>query len=305
MGIKKILVDVFIVVCILIIGAMVYINFLFGSMKNEVISTKDEDLGIVETTPKKTKTIRNFVFYGIDSTDDTRGRSDAIMVVTVDTLNKKLKLSSIPRDSYVNIPDRGMDKINHAYAFGGPELAIKTLNTNFNLDVRYFATVDFESLPKIIDSLGGVTITVTDKESTLVPGLSQGGTYLLTGKQALAFSRIRKIDSDFERGRRQRDVVQAIITKMLNVSPITYPNVLTKIIPEITTNMTTGQILEIAYGVVSNDISTIEQARFPAEDLGHGQMINGVYYYVFDIEENKNRVLEYIFHDIKPPVKTN
>lgn len=304
-GIKKILIGALIAIFILITGALVYINFLFSQVKTEVISTKDEDLGIVETTPKKTKIIRNFVFYGIDTTDDTRGRSDAIMVFTIDTLNKKLKLSSIPRDSYVNIPGHGMDKINHAYAFGGPELAIKTLNTNFNLDVRYFATVDFDSLPKIIDSLDGVTITITDREATQVPDISQGGTYLLTGKQALAFSRIRKIDSDFERGRRQRDVVQAIISKMLSVSSYSYPDILSKVIPELTTNMTTGQILEVAYSVVANDISTIEQAKFPAEDLAHGQMINSIYYYVFDIEENKNRVLEYIFYDIKPPEITN
>lgn len=299
--VKKILIYISIAILALAITGLIYATYLFSSIKTEIISTNDKDLGITETTPKQTKDIKNFVLYGIDSTDGKKGRSDAIMVVTVDTINTKIKLSSIPRDSYVNIPGYGMDKINHAYAFGGPELAIKTLNTNFNLDVRYFATVNFDSLPKIIDSLGGVSITITDSESTQISGISKGGTYLLNGNQALAFTRIRKLDSDFERGRRQRDVVQAMITKMLGASALSYPNIISKIMPEITTNMTTGQILETAYSIVSNKISNIEQTRFPAEDLGRGQMIKGVYYYVFDIEENKKRVQDYIYNDLRTP----
>ncbi len=300
-NVKRIFVWILITFCLLIIGGMMYLYLLMSSVKTEVISTENKDLGIIESATKQTKDIRNYVFYGVDSSEENASRSDAIMIITVDTLNNKIKLSSVARDSYVDIPGHGMDKITHAYAFGGPELAIKTLNTNFNLDIKYFATVNFDSMPKIIDSLGGVTVTITDKEALLVPGVSKSGKHLLNGKQALAFSRIRKIDSDFERGRRQRDVMQAIITKLLSSNKLTYPGILTTIMPEITTNMTTGQILEIAYSVAINNISTVEQMRYPNSDLGAGKMINGIYYYVFDISENKNRILEYIFHDIRPP----
>lgn len=299
-NIKRTIVWILITFCLLILGAMLYLYFLFGSVKTQAISTENSDLGITETETKQTQDIRNYVFYGIDTSEGTTSRSDAIMIVTVDTRNNKIKLSSVARDSYVDIPGYGMDKITHAYAYGGPELAIKTLNTNFNLDIKYFATVNFDSMPKIIDSLGGVTVTVTDNEAAQISGISKAGTYLLNGKQALAFSRIRKIDTDFERGRRQRDVMEGIITKMLTVNKLTYPGILTKIMPEITTNMTTGQILEISYSVVANNISTIEQMRYPNSDLGEGKTINGVYYYVFDIAENKNRVLEYIYYDMRP-----
>ncbi|MDD2371015.1 MAG: LCP family protein [Firmicutes bacterium] len=299
-NIKRTIVWILITFCLLILGAMLYLYFLFGSVKTQAISTENSDLGITETETKQTQDIRNYVFYGIDTSEGTTSRSDAIMIVTVDTRNNKIKLSSVARDSYVDIPGYGMDKITHAYAYGGPELAIKTLNINFNLDIKYFATVNFDSMPKIIDSLGGVTVTVTDNEAAQISGISKAGTYLLNGKQALAFSRIRKIDTDFERGRRQRDVMEAIITKMLTVNKLTYPGILTKIMPEITTNMTTGQILEISYSVVANNISTIEQMRYPNSDLGEGKTINGVYYYVFDIAENKNRVLEYIYYDMRP-----
>lgn len=302
---KKTLIYSALAILVAVLAAGAYLWYVFGTMNTEKISTKDKDLGISEEIPQEKKSIQNLVFYGVDSTDNSKGRSDAIMVVTIDTFNNKIKLSSIPRDSYVNIPGRGMDKITHAYSYGGPALAIKTLNSNFNLDVRYFVTVDFDSLPKIIDSMGGVEITVTDEEARIIRYLDGAGTYNLSGHQALIFSRIRKIDSDFERGRRQRDVMQALIKKALHTSSIRYPAMLSAIMPELTTNMTAGQMLKLASLVSKNDMENIEQMRFPQEDQGYGKTINGIYYYVFDIAETKNRVLEYIYYDIKPPEVIN
>ena len=285
-------------------GALIYAQLLLGSMQKVEISTTNEDLGIVEDDSayyNKVNGITNVVFYGIDSFDGKSGRSDAIMIVTIDENTKKLKLTSIPRDTYVNIPDRGMDKINHAYAFGGPQLALKTLNSNFGLDVKYFATVNFSSLPKIIDAVGGVTITVSDSEASTgkIPGITKAGTYKMNGEQALWFSRIRKNDSDFERGRRQRDVIEAIINKMFTQSLSSYPNTMKKILPLVTTNMSSVEILAIATDVVTKNISTIEQSRYPLANMGKGQSINGVYYYVFDIEATKELIGKYLYLDQK------
>lgn len=108
--------------------------------------------------------IKNIALFGVDSSDGGYGRSDSILILTIDKINNELKLSSIMRDSYVYIPGYGNDKITHAYAYGGPQLAIKTLNENFNLDIEDFATVDFESFPKIIDALGGIDINITQEE---------------------------------------------------------------------------------------------------------------------------------------------
>lgn len=102
-----------------------------------------------------------------------------------------MKLTSIMRDSYVDIPGHGDDKITHAYAFGGPELAMKTLNENFNVNVEDFMAVNFTSLPEIIDKLGGVKINIIPEEIHHIPGITSPGEQVLNGEQALAYSRIR------------------------------------------------------------------------------------------------------------------
>lgn len=304
---KKWKVAILVIVSFLILaggGAFAYTQILLNSMPKINISTNNEDLGIVEDEKSyynQVNGITNIVFYGIDSFDGKTGRSDAIMIVTIDENTKKIKLTSIPRDSYVNIPGRGMDKINHAYSFGGPQLALKTLNSNFGLDIKYFATVDFSSLPKIIDSIGGIALTVTTSEAGTgeIPGISTAGTYNMTGKQALGFSRIRKVDSDFERGRRQRDVIQAIMNKMFTKSLASYPGTLSNVLPLISTNMSSGEMLALSTDVVTKNIKTFEQARYPLEDMGKGQLINKIYYYVFDIEATKDLIGKYIYLDQK------
>ena len=136
--------------------------------KSEKIDLKEDELGVVDEEELKQyddyTEILNIALLGIDSTDSTSGRSDSIMVATLDPIHNKLKLTSFMRDSYVNISNYGYDKLNHAYAYGGANLAINTLNTNFGLNITDFVAVDFASLPKIIDSLGGITIDITEEE---------------------------------------------------------------------------------------------------------------------------------------------
>jgi len=285
-----------------------YVHSLLNSTNQDQISKTDEDLGIkvpvVETAAEASTYyydnvtgITNIALFGVDAEMGKNGRSDTIMIVTVDKNTKKIKLTSIVRDSYVNIPDRGMDKINHAYAFGGAQLALKTINSNFNLDIRNYATVNFTTLPKIIDTIGGVKIKVTDAEATQIAGLSSGGTYNLTGAQALDYSRIRYIDSDFARSGRQRTVIEAIINKMLNSSVTSYPSILSKVLPMITTNMSSNDILGLATTVVTNGIRTIEQNRFPQDSLASGQTIKGIYYYVFKKDQTTDAMGRYIYLD--------
>ena len=299
---KKVLLIVLGFLLVVGIGVFVYVGVLLGSMERVDISTSDEDLGISEEETayhRQVNGVTTVALFGIDSFDGTKGRSDSIMIVSVDENTKKIKLTSIPRDSYVNIPGRGMDKINHAYSFGGPELALSTLNSNFGLDIKYFASVDFTSLPKIIDALGGVSITVTAQEagSNSIPGIKSAGTYVMNGAQALGFSRIRKIDSDFERGRRQRDVIEAIINKLLGQSVTSYPRTLGTILPLVTTNMRSSEVLSIGSSLVTKGISNIEKGRYPLPEMAGGKMINGVYYYVFDIEATRDLISRYIYFD--------
>ncbi|WP_160721994.1 LCP family protein [Isachenkonia alkalipeptolytica] len=290
---RAVLIIIGVLVAVLLLG---YVGalYLLDRIEREEIARDDESLGIEE---EGSRGVTNIAVFGIDSAEGMRGRSDAIMIVTLDENNDKIKITSIMRDSYVEIPGRGMDKVNHAYAFGGPELAIKTLNQNFRLDIRDFVSVNFNSMPAIIDAMGGIEQEITDREATQIKGLERGGTYTLTGRQALDFSRIRKIDSDFERTRRQRDVMEATIQKGLNAPVTSYPGMMNDIFPHMTTNMSSNYMLNMARKAVTQNIRTIEQVQFPTSDLAQGQMINGVYYYVFDRAEAANRLRAYLYED--------
>lgn len=274
-------------------------EFEFEYEDDVVIPEGTEEDGDLPYYYEEVEGITNIALFGVDAPLGKRGRSDAIMIVTIDRNTKKIKLSSIIRDSYVNIPDRGMDKVNHAYAFGGPELALKTLNSNFHLDIKNFATVNFTTLPKIVDILGGVSIEVTSAEASKISGISSAGTYNLTGAQALEYSRIRKIDSDFARSERQRTVMEAIIKKMLDKPVTSYPGILSKIMPLVTTNMAANDILSIAGNVVTSGIRTVEQNRFPEDSYSSGQTIKGIYYYVFNRESAIHSIGKYIYLDEK------
>lgn len=297
---KKTIRKILLVIAAIVAILLIYFNHLFSKTQKADISNNKTDLGI---TRNSTFGITNIVLYGLDSEDDIGSRSDTIMIITIDNIHGKTKLSSIIRDSYVNIPGYGMDKINHAYSYGGPQLALQTLNSNFNLDIKYFTTVNFESMPKVIDCLGGIDLELMPEEAKEIPKMEGNpkGTYHLTGSQALAFSRIRKIDSDFERSRRQRDVMSQIIKKLFSQNLLDYPEVMSSIMPLVTTNLPSYKILELGTTMLIRQTKTTEQARFPLLSLSGGQNINGIYYYVFDIEKNKEIINNYIYNNIPLP----
>jgi LCP family protein required for cell wall assembly len=282
-----------------------YLNSLLNSTEKEKISQTNDDLGIgngeidSDYYYEGVKGITNVALFGIDAEQGTAGRSDVIMIVTIDENTKKIKLSSIVRDTYVDIPGRKMDKVAHAYAYGGAQLALKTLNSNFNLDIKDFMAVNFTSLPKVIDMVDGVTIKVTNAESGQIPGLTSGGTYNLNGDQALAYSRIRKIDNDFERSRRQRTVMEALLNKMLKRPVSTYPGLMKNFLPLVKTNMSGTDMLALGTKVATQGIRTIEQNRFPQDSLAKGSMIGGTYFYVFEKEQTLTNIGSYIYLDKK------
>ncbi|MEG1256968.1 LCP family protein [Clostridium sp.] len=246
------------------------------------------------------KSIKNIALYGIDAEEGTAGRSDSIMIATIDPTHNKVKVTSIMRDSYVNIDGHGMDKINHAYAFGGPTLALKTLNENFGLNVDSFVSVNFSSLPEIIDLLGGVSIDITDEEVPHITGVNSAGPTVLTGSQALEYSRIRYASGgDYERTHRHRNVLSAVFNKALSSPVSSYPSMLNNLLPLVQTNLNTSDFLSLATKAAGVGTGTLEQERFPRDGFCEGQSINGVYYLTFDIETTKKQMKDYIFDDKK------
>ena len=280
------------------IGGYWYINNILNKVDNVDISTNSEDLSIKPEIEENFGEVKNIALLGIDSSEGDVGRSDSIMILTLDNIHKKIKLTSIMRDSYVGIEGYGLDKINHAYAYGGPELSIKTLNENFDLNIKDFMSVNFSSLIDIIDKIGGVTINVTEEELPHISGIKSSGEQLLNGKQALAYSRIRyATGGDYKRTERQRTVVEAIFNKLKNTNMTQYPTIISEFLPFVKTNMSSSDMIKFAKDFSGLMSSGLKQDRFPRDDQGDGQMIDGVYYLTFDRETVKNSVHNYIFED--------
>ena len=285
------------IILVVITGGYIYINKTLD--KVESIEVNTDNIGINTENKEEFKEIKNIALLGIDSRDDDLvGRSDSIMILTLDSVHNKIKLSSIMRDSYVNIDGYGMDKINHAYAFGGAELALKTLNENFDLNISEVMVVNFSSLVNIIDKIGGVNIDITDEEVSHISGISSPGENLLNGNQALAYSRIRyATGGDYKRTERQRTVINAIFNKLKNTSLTEYPQLVNEFLPYIQTNMSKSALLGLGTEFSGLAMKGLEQDRFPRDEQAEGQMINGTYYLTFDIENVKTSMKDYIFND--------
>lgn len=283
-------------------GVYIYGRHIYN--KVEKVEVDKEEVGITEEVEEKlspyNNSVINIALFGVDSDDGSTGRSDSIIIATIDTIHKKLKLTSIMRDSYVNISGIGNDKINHAYAFGGPQLAIKTLNENFDLNIQDFVAVNFDSLPKIIDMLGGVTVYVTEEEVSHISGINSAGTYNLTGAQALAYSRIRyATGGDYVRTERQRTILTKMYEKILSINPTQYTSLLSEGLSMLQTSLDYSKILELGTEVLKMGVTTLEQERFPLDGYCQGEIINGVYYLIFNKSLTVEQLYNYIFEDVK------
>jgi LCP family protein required for cell wall assembly len=270
----KILIAVLIII-LLLVGAAVY--YVFSKLnKLNYVEISKEDIEISEGVEENLKGYRNIALFGIDTRADTYegSRTDCIIIASINQETKQVKLVSVYRDTYLEIPGRGLDKVNHAYAYGGPALSMSTLNTNLDLDITEFATVNFTATKDIIDYMGGVNLAVTNAEATQIPGITTGGTYTLNGTQALSYARIRKLDSDYVRTERMRTVVTAVFEKAKTMNVAELNSLADKILPEIYTNITKTEILSLIPKIASYSI--VESKGWPYETKG--ATIGGVWY---------------------------
>ena len=301
----------------LLIGAgIIYGYNTLNKVDNVEIPKNDEELGIKDDVFEH-KDVLNIALFGLDEPEAINGgRSDSIIIASLDKVHKKIKLTSIMRDTYVEIPGYKNNKINHAHSYGGPELAIKTLNQNFDMNIREFATVDFFGLEKIIDTLGGLEINVKENEveyanfgirgMNRMDGKSGGyleesGLQTLNGRQAVSYSRIRKTgDGDFERTERQRFVLEQVINKGLNAGIGKYPALLNTALPFVKTSLSKKEILSLGTFVLTSGINEVDKYRLPLDSLLKEEKINGVAYIIPDtLEDNVAALKKFIYDDIK------
>ena len=278
-------------------------------LKEEVkdLVTKDEFDDIL--------TIALFGSDSRDTSDMSSGRADSIIIASLNPKDKSIKLLSIPRDTYVKIPGYGYDKINHSYAYGGEQLVIKTINSNFGLAITEYATVDFVGLANIINAMGGIEMEISKEERDVlntylkeIYGLegksyslmTEYGKVVLNGEQAVAHCRNRYVGSDFTRAQRQRDVITATINKASTMTVDKALGIIDVALAQITTNIDVTSYLGKITNIVTNLSeykNNIISAQVPDTSIGYDKMIDGVYYFAADLDEAKSNFISYIYGD--------
>ncbi len=259
----------------------------------------------------------NVLLVGVDAREtDESSRSDTMMLVTLDKQNKQIKLTSFLRDSFVEIAGRNYwSKLNSAYFYGGIQMLSDTLEMNFKVDIQYYAIVDFNIFTTIVDELGGINVDVTEKESyytyhsgnVKVPvRIEAGEDVLLNGEQALWYSRIRKLDSDFNRTKRQQKVITAIIEKASTMSLTKLYSLAETIIPLVKTNMSSKQIMSLGLAAVRDKMYSypIVQHQIPADGTWTDKNIQGVgASLVMDMEKNQQLLHSFLSEKQETPTE--
>ena len=271
----RIFLTIILVILILLLLCFSGIAWYVYNKLSKVNYVELENIEINEGVEEQLKGYRNIVLFGVDARANTydNSRSDCIIIASINEDTNEVKLTSIYRDTYVYIEGHGYDKITHAYAYGGPELAINTINKNFDLDITEFVAVNFDAVVDIIDAIDGVNIKIESDELNYINDyisavdsqmgkrtqkVTKTGNQTLSGVQALAYSRIRyTAGGDYKRTERMRDVLNASFSKAKTMSVGKLNNLADILLPKVYTNITSNEILGMIpnitkYNVVSS-----------------------------------------------------
>ena len=266
----------------------------------------------------KASYVRSILILGTDNRGDETGRSDSMILLSINTRTHEMTMTSFMRDCYVEIPDYGWNKLNAAYAFGGADLLMETIENNFKVRIDDYVSIDFLSFSSIVDSVGGLDMDVSDEEAAEIniilqaelnelmgddryADLLESGGYLhLNGKQALAYARIRNVgNSDFERTGRQRKVIELILNKVKTLRPSIFTNIAKNVIPDVSTNMSTLEMylysLKVPFALRYDrkQIQVPYDDTFGAEDVWIGNDLMNVL--TVDFGANYDRLKEDVF----------
>ena len=319
-AIFNIITSMVLAVCIIFTGVLGAVAYFTGDMKIGEISGNHSDLGISADAAKLPKGIINIALFGIDSrsrdaenrTEAISGLSDTIIILSINTNNNTIKLASILRDSWVYInggKSPGYNKINAAYSKGGPELAIKTLNTLFGLNITDYVSLSLYQLWEIVDIMGGVDIRITeaerkelnrlaDKEGFNVDYLYDTGLVHLNGGQAMIYSRIRKIDSEGNRVLRQQKVINCLFEKAKLLKVSDYPAMLKQVIKYVETSLSYDEIFNFSPLLTKGNIK-LQSTSVPGDEVvalgGIFEDTRGGWVWKYDMDEAKNYIHQWIY----------
>jgi LCP family protein required for cell wall assembly len=290
-----------------------YYNSLLNSMSKNELNV--DNLGL--SGDYFHESVKNIAVFGLDSRDNNfDGRSDAIIIITIDDVHDKIKMTTVARDSYVEIEGNGKDKITHAHWFGGPELAVKTLNQNFNMEITDYVTVNFFGMVEIIDEIGGVELDVDTQEMNTmnreyVPELNSigldcerittTGLQKLSGAQALAYSRNRySSGGDIDRGNRQKEVLAAIYHSLTSINANQLHTLVKIVLDNCQTSLSNTEITKLASWAALN-MPSIESLSLPDADCnpqyGDAGYVNGIWYFKYDLDVATQKFHNFVNED--------
>ena len=299
------------VLLILFVGVIGFAGSVFSKITfddnrpNEYISSAD-----LKSSPK----VKNILLLGVDSRDpedDTNSRSDSMMLISVDSEHNCVKMVSFLRDSWVYIP--ALDKyqrLNAACSADGFSGVVDTIEYNFGVDIDGYVVADFEMFKVLVDSVGGVEVDVTEQEADEVTNhpvrygnvTLEAGKYKLTGEQALAYCRIRKIDTDFMRAYRQRTVMQSILKSVKSANPVKLLLMASKCAPYIETNLSKTDIMQTGISALSC-IGTMVETRVPFDSTWSYKTIQGNSVISIDADKNKEMLIDTIYNKTPDEIK--
>ncbi len=269
------------IILILIAICIAILAVVFGKLKSA--DWNDDGIYMNDMNDSNISDYTNIALFGVDSRENDltkNTRSDSIIIASINKKSKKVKLVSIYRDTYVYIPDHGYTKLNHAYAYGGPKLAVETINRNFDMNIRDFVTVNFSAVTDAVDALGGIEIDITEEELDYVnryakdvaninnkewTKIKKPGKQTLTGVQATGYSRVRYTKGgDFTRANRQRTVIDAMLKKAKHTNPVKLIKAADVILPQICTGMKSTELMGLAVSFPFYSID--DQTGFPFDN---------------------------------------
>ncbi|MBQ0083265.1 MAG: LCP family protein [Clostridiales bacterium] len=265
----------------------------------------------------------NIALFGLDTrSDGFKGRSDSIIILTIDKKRNKIKMTSLARDSYVAIDGHGKSKLGHAYAYGNAELAVKTINQSFNMDIKDYVTVNFFGFAKLIDYLGGIDVYIDPKVLNEVNNMSGGelgeafeyeaipgtGKQHLNGKQALSYARTRhNTGGDLGRASRQREVLDVSLQKARELGIGNLTEFIKIGLQNSQTSLTVDEIKDLGTWALLNE-PTIETYAVPDKDChpksGKDCYIGKTWYYIYDLDIATKKIHDFIKEEgtYTPPV---
>lgn len=298
--------EIFLIIAALIFAAIVY---MYSKINHP--QWNDDDIYMNSLNDENMSAYTNIALFGVDSRKNEltkNTRSDSIIIASINNKSHDIKLVSIYRDTLVYIPDHGYTKLNHAYAYGGPKLAIETINRNFDMNITDFITINFSGLTDVIDALGGISITIESDELEYVNRYAKDvaninnkewskieapGEQLLTGVQATGYSRVRYTKGgDFKRTDRQRTVINAILDKAKHSNPLKLVKAADAVLPQIYTSVSETELAGLSLYLPFYDIE--DQTGFPFDKSP--KKINGADVIICNTNvSNVTKLHEYLF----------